>query len=691
MDMSKCFFRSLLSYFCFVLASFAVWPMSTRYQEVTLDGTSVPIVLPADWEVGQAKLGASLRPQVVRYKGDPPFEISVTQNTKSPQTNVIGLPFECDFAFDILASVNQGKTGYLEQRPDYFPQDFYARVLLSRGPAEGQSLFACLYLGNSSLAISLRPVPSPSQGKKVTGMLQAIARAGRTQSTLLYSPGTIHLPVTTISAAFSSGIWGVGEMTSPGRGVLDLLVRTGGSAEVKIMPYVANGNCSVEMNFLSQKKTSAIASAPTTVKTQTNPDYISSNWDSTAVEVRIERATLGGQLWITTCRQLTPKVLLLANVFYGSPEIAPADTPLIAKYLDEIVEGVLRGPKDDGALYIPKALTPEAESTISMTTLPADLNQLLGDISAVAKAGDKEKLASVLKGMEISNYKEWFVRTFGEEKGAKLADAYEKSRGSGYKLFIDSFVSGGDRGGTTVAVRIPSQHVEGEPSVVYDLRAALKEPTVFYAAGYFWKEPGLTHNSSLGFLTKIDGSYRSLPGNILWDLKTSDATPGAGISIDPQALQLLKLVASNPQIPPMPSPAPAVPGAVAGEVPSGVPGGSMGGVIGGVIGGMGSAPPRSDATRIKQGGNITAAMLLKRVDPVYPPLARQTRISGTVRLHAIIDTDGSVLEVEVVSGHPLLVQSALNAVRQWQYQPTLFNGRPVQIDTTVDVIFVLNP
>ena len=75
---------------------------------------------------------------------------------------------------------------------------------------------------------------------------------------------------------------------------------------------------------------------------------------------------------------------------------------------------------------------------------------------------------------------------------------------------------------------------------------------------------------------------------------------------------------------------------------------------------------------------------------MYPPLARQTRISGTVRLHAIIGKNGSVQQLEVISGHPLLVQAALDAVRQWRYRPTLLNGEPVEVDTTIDVIFSLN-
>jgi protein TonB len=128
---------------------------------------------------------------------------------------------------------------------------------------------------------------------------------------------------------------------------------------------------------------------------------------------------------------------------------------------------------------------------------------------------------------------------------------------------------------------------------------------------------------------------------------------------------------------------------VGGGVLGGVAGGSMGGVIGGVVGGM-PAPPKPTQARIKVGGNVTAARILNRTTPVYPALARQTRISGTVRLHAIIAKDGTVQQLEVLSGHPLLVQAALDAVRQWRYQPTLLNGEPVEVDTTVDVIFSLN-
>jgi periplasmic protein TonB len=93
--------------------------------------------------------------------------------------------------------------------------------------------------------------------------------------------------------------------------------------------------------------------------------------------------------------------------------------------------------------------------------------------------------------------------------------------------------------------------------------------------------------------------------------------------------------------------------------------------------------------RIRLGGNVEEAKLIARIQPVYPVLAVQTRTQGNVILHAIISKEGDVSELEVVSGHPLLVEAALGAVRQWRYRPTLLNGFPVEVETTITVSFVL--
>ena len=86
---------------------------------------------------------------------------------------------------------------------------------------------------------------------------------------------------------------------------------------------------------------------------------------------------------------------------------------------------------------------------------------------------------------------------------------------------------------------------------------------------------------------------------------------------------------------------------------------------------------------------MTAASIITQTKPLYPPLARQARIQGNVVLHAIIDKDGKVAQLEVVSGHPLLVQAALDAVKQWRYRPTQLNGEPVEVDTTITVTFTM--
>ncbi len=94
--------------------------------------------------------------------------------------------------------------------------------------------------------------------------------------------------------------------------------------------------------------------------------------------------------------------------------------------------------------------------------------------------------------------------------------------------------------------------------------------------------------------------------------------------------------------------------------------------------------------RIRQGGRVQEALILRRVMPVYPVLARQARISGVVRLEGIIGRDGTVQQLRVISGHPLLVKAALEAVRQWLYRPTLLNDDPVEVISPIDVNFHLN-
>jgi protein TonB len=132
----------------------------------------------------------------------------------------------------------------------------------------------------------------------------------------------------------------------------------------------------------------------------------------------------------------------------------------------------------------------------------------------------------------------------------------------------------------------------------------------------------------------------------------------------------------------------------------GVPGGMDGGVPGGIplsiATTMGPPPPspppvRGKATSPRQVriSHLDPAMLIFHPTPEYPPVAKMARIQGTVRLKAVIGTDGRVENLKVISGHPLLLQAAVDAVSRWRYQPTLLNGEPVEVLTEIDVIFQL--
>jgi protein TonB len=143
-------------------------------------------------------------------------------------------------------------------------------------------------------------------------------------------------------------------------------------------------------------------------------------------------------------------------------------------------------------------------------------------------------------------------------------------------------------------------------------------------------------------------------------------------------------------------PPPAAVGVVGG-VPGGVPGGSTLGVLGGVIGSVlqqAAPPPPPPPTpqapkRIRVGGQVESAKLIFQPKPDYPPLAKMARIQGTVRLDAIISKDGTIQNLKVISGHPLLVKAALEAVERWRYQPTMLNGDAVEVATEIDVNFTL--
>src|SRR5438309_8122633 len=151
----------------------------------------------------------------------------------------------------------------------------------------------------------------------------------------------------------------------------------------------------------------------------------------------------------------------------------------------------------------------------------------------------------------------------------------------------------------------------------------------------------------------------------------------------PQKVQMIK----EEEAPP---PVMAATGVVGG-VPGGVPGGSMGGVLGSIAGaGSNVAMPKvATPQRVRVSSGVSQGLLVRRVNPTYPPLARQARIQGTVILQAQISKTGDIENLQLVSGHPMLAPAAIEAVKQWKYKPYLLNGEPVEVDTQVQVNFTL--
>jgi len=150
----------------------------------------------------------------------------------------------------------------------------------------------------------------------------------------------------------------------------------------------------------------------------------------------------------------------------------------------------------------------------------------------------------------------------------------------------------------------------------------------------------------------------------------------------------------------LPPPSSGVAGVVGG-VSGGVAGGAVGGVLGGIIGGIPSAAPpppppppavkkEAPPQRIKVGGAVIAASIVRKTSPVYPQLAKSARVQGVVHLAAVIAKDGTIQELHSLGGPALLIQAAMDAVKTWIYKPTMLNGEPVQVETTIDVNFTLN-
>jgi periplasmic protein TonB len=172
-------------------------------------------------------------------------------------------------------------------------------------------------------------------------------------------------------------------------------------------------------------------------------------------------------------------------------------------------------------------------------------------------------------------------------------------------------------------------------------------------------------------------------------------TPVPTVKVTPQPVErpvvaptaIPKDIAGMLEAPPVVSG--GIPGGVPGGIPGGTAGGIPGGIPGGVVGGISNAPLPPPKEPVRVGGNVREPKVVKLVEPKYPPVAVRARVQGVVVLEAIVTENGTVDRLKVISGPPLLVQAAVEAVQNWKYEPTILNGQPVPVILTAKVNFSL--
>lgn len=271
-------------------------------------------------------------------------------------------------------------------------------------------------------------------------------------------------------------------------------------------------------------------------------------------------------------------------------------------------------------------LLPVHKEAQSTANATEGLRSLMTVGLSAARQGDQAKLKEIARSLIIPDHELWFRAMFGEEEGTKLAATYGSNLKEIEKQYPTLFERLAKQEGELVIEDVKMLPNRNESWCGQTLVNMQKGDGVFYRVG-------VGKADSTGLRSGMVGGYFTL-------------VSGGYRRLDCQSLGIMPASSA-------PSPHPLL------------------------------GP-------LRVGGNVQAARIIKRVAPAYPEDAMRARISGTVRLHVIIGKDGKIKRLELVSGHPMLQQAAADAVRQWQYQPTLLNGDPVEVDTTIDVIFQVN-
>jgi len=266
---------------------------------------------------------------------------------------------------------------------------------------------------------------------------------------------------------------------------------------------------------------------------------------------------------------------------------------------------------------------------------PGGLEKLVKDIMKAQKENNPSRAAELLQSMVLPNPRGWYNDIFGERAASKEGAHYESIASRLPLELATTFVNAQQDQMTGVsAFRYEKSCDDNAGEETFGILHARLDPVPLYELRLV---NGNKFRSLFPFVF-VDGAFRFI------------LVP-----------KMEEFVVSTPR-----------------TFPTGPSGSGSG---------TGSEPLGS---RIRVGGNVAAAKILTRVQPQYPERARKEHLEGSVRLHAVIGIDGKIKSLNVIKGYCSLAEASLNAVQYWRYQPTLVNGKPVEVDTTVDVIFQLN-
>jgi TonB family protein len=279
---------------------------------------------------------------------------------------------------------------------------------------------------------------------------------------------------------------------------------------------------------------------------------------------------------------------------------------------------------------VPTAANQSQTSVPSYPETSQGLEKLMKDMMNLEKQNNQQELAVYLKSMTLPDADNWFKSVFGDSHGAALASASERGRNEFGTIALKSLAAFLKQDLTEVrAVRFDDSCNRRATATEYPFLLLRQRPEPLYDVRFLRGDTG----TLLTYFAYVDGAFR-----YIGSLKKANAgNSSERTQTQPSADQ--------------------------------------------------AAEPAEKTIRL--GGSVASAKLIHQEVPVYPQDAKGSGIHGTVLLHAIIANDGSIRVLELTEGVCALAGSALDAVKKWRYKPTLLNGNPVEVDTTITVVFTL--